>query len=554
MRKLLAVALMTLPVAGFAASGSQTLVNEAALPYNNTYQINLNQYGTPQSAASKIAVQITYASSTVANATFTDGQASTMSITVVTNDLLARSSTDTITVPATARILAQGATAQITVSSGVPNSTIFVNGNALIEGVNWFATTTTTGTAGNIAGAINTYIGALVSTNAGRVVYATTTIAGVGGNSFTITTSSPPAYSTTSFSGGRNGDLLNQSISFNGIKAYNGIEWTDASGTSSGTAASIAAWLTRYSVVTATSSGSVVYATATVAGLAGNSFTLTSSTNNLTIGFAAFVNGQDNASVSVNGRTYTAGVNFSTGTTAQTATNLATAVNATSATFNVVAAAASNVVYGTSTVVGTASNYALTSSTQNALKLSVPVVVTGPSATGVMTGGLNTAFARNSALITIPSTTLTRGMQVLYTTGTIAINPLSNQTTYYVIPVDANTISLALTSTGAVAGLPIVITSSATSTTGHTYTLAPLPFIQGSAAAKWEVSNDGVNWQQYLVTSANVAVPTNTFAAVNPSTTTIQDFGFVDYGFLRYNVTAPSQGGVNLKVILNSKD
>jgi hypothetical protein len=99
-----------------------------------------------------------------------------------------------------------------------------------------------------------------------------------------------------------------------------------------------------------------------------------------------------------------------------------------------------------------------------------------------------------------------------------------------------------------------VVTSTSTQTTAHTYTLAPQAFVQGNASAQWQVSNDGVNWVNYLANTFNVAVTSQTFTPVFPSSTTAQDFGMIDYGYLRYNVVGPSQGGVQLKVILNAKE
>ena len=63
-----------------------------------------------------------------------------------------------------------------------------------------------------------------------------------------------------------------------------------------------------------------------------------------------------------------------------------------------------------------------------------------------------------------------------------------------------------------------------------------------------------MNYNDFLTTIANVSISTQTFTPVAPSTTVVQDFGPVDYGFIQYKVIGPTQGGLSLKVILNGKD
>lgn len=68
------------------------------------------------------------------------------------------------------------------------------------------------------------------------------------------------------------------------------------------------------------------------------------------------------------------------------------------------------------------------------------------------------------------------------------------------------------------------------------------------------MSNDGINYLPFTTTLYNVAVSSDVFTAVNPSSTTLRDLGQVDYGYIEYKVVAPNAGAVNLKVILNAKD
>lgn len=668
MRKLLSVIfLAAAPSLSFAASGSVTLINEVVAA-TQTYAQNLNAFGG-QGVANKLSAQVTSSSATYATKTFTDGTQSTGSITVLSNNILARAATDQIRIPAS--VLAAPATAQIVVVStanlgtqasmkvtfnnasasgtvlaitgspgnalaltvgtdfpiggntttaaanfaavlntlsdrigmvassagnvvfatttlnttgagysivssspplvstaaftgGSANAVITINGNPLRNGIEWVAVPVASMTALSIAGAMNTYLAsALISTapSGSATVYTTATATGDIGNGYTLTSSVPGSISTGSltqpFSGGHAAPLAGQTITFNGSVGVNGLQWTDADGTSSGTAASVAAWLESLGGVSAsTGASNVVFATAAV-GAAGNAYTLAASTTNIVIASALFKNGQDNATVTVNGKTFTAGVDFSTGSLTTTAINLANVINAASSTIGVNAstgAVSTTVVFCTSTVIGLNTNFAMASSTQGALSLSQPRVTGSNGSTNVMTGGADPAFSLASATITVTGHGFTTALPVLYTQGAVAITGLVDQTTYYVIPVGANSLQLALSSTGAVAGLGVVLNSSSTQTTGHTYTLAPLAFVQGQgASARWQVSNDGINWANFTTTQGGVAVSSQTFT---PSgiTTTMQDFGPVGYSWIRYNVLGPTSGGITLKVILNAKD
>lgn len=541
--------ILSAPAVVFGVSGPVVVANETGISYNNTYPVNLNGSTT---GGNKFAAQVTSSSDNVTAQTFIDGQQSTATITVASNNILAVAASNKITVPPTSQILAQSATAQITISSCVPSATVFVNGNTLIEGRQWNCGASTATAALSLATAMNSYIGALVSTNVLGVIYTTATVAGSAGNSFTITTSSVPAFSTTTFSGGSDPILRGDVITFNGNAYPNDYQWTDNSGTSNGTAQSIAALLNSFGIVVATvpGNGSVIYTTATVANNAGNLFTLSASTPGLVIATPNYAGGQDNGSVTINGITFMAGVNFSTGTTAQTATSLAAAIN--TATLDGTGASVSgSVVTTSSTAVGLNTNYILASSTQAALTLSAPFVITNGASTGIMTGGKDSAYTINSATITLPNHGLSKAMPVLYS-GTPAIGGLTTGTTYYVVPFSANAIQLSSTSAVAQTGVGIVLTSSSTQTSAHTYTLSPLAFTAGSAAGFWQASNDGVNWATFTTTAGSTTVNSQSFTAT--STTVVQDFGIVDYGYLRYNVTAPTTGGLALKVILNAKD
>lgn len=573
MRKLLAAAviLAALPVMGHAISASQTVLNETALAYSTAPPVNLLSFGAQGGSASKLSVQVTYGSATIASQTFINGEASTATITVVsTAPLVGVAATDTITLPSTSSILGSPATAQITVvsTSGLTGACITIGANTPLIFCNgatgsWTGVSTASGTASSIASAINGVSGIVANWPGGTsaVVYASSTLVGVQGNLFTLASSTPSAISVSAalFSGGKNPALLDASFILNGVGYKNGYHWSDVSGTSTGTAASIAGFINATSTntnpvcggglgsVSAVAVGGVVTLTQAIPCAGGNAVTLTANptSGGLTIGSALFTGGQDNAVITIGGIALTYGTNWTFGastTTTTTALSIAAAINANTILNKVIVATnTAGVVHTTGTVVGANTNYTLTSSTPAALS------VIGFS------GGLDSAYTLSSAVIKLPTHGFTKGLPVLYS-GTPAIGGLTTGTTYFVIAVDANDISLATSQALALAGTGIVITSSSTQTPANTYTLAPGPFIQGPAAAKLQVSNDGSNWADYSTTAANVAVTTQTFTAAFPSTTFVQDFGLIDYNYIRYNVVGPTQGGLLLKVILTSKD
>jgi hypothetical protein len=146
------------------------------------------------------------------------------------------------------------------------------------------------------------------------------------------------------------------------------------------------------------------------------------------------------------------------------------------------------------------------------------------------------------------------GFAVLYSSaGAATLGGLTNQTTYFVIPVDYNTIKLASSVTNARAGTAITLTSSSTQTTANTFTLAPVA-ISGIPSGKWQVSNDGSLWQDYTTTSGGVAVSSFTVLSYTAGgASTSWDFGNVGYQFIRLAVIGPTTGGLNLLVTMNGK-
>ena len=195
------------------------------------------------------------------------------------------------------------------------------------------------------------------------------------------------------------------------------------------------------------------------------------------------------------------------------------------------AGASGALVTSTSTKAGAKYNFPLASSIPSALSVSGPL----------MTGGLTPAETLGSASIRIPSHGMSLALPVLYGAPVGIIGGLSNQTTYYVIPVDANSLKLASSASNALLGTGIVVTSTGTQLTARVFTLTPLA-ISGSPSFKWQVSNDNSNWVDLAVSS--VTLTSYTY----PSESTLWSFGYIGTRYLRLNVVAPTTGGLGLNV------
>lgn len=529
---------------------NQNIVTNSPVAYSQNYALNLNAVPN-QSGISRVSAQAIGSTATLSASTFTDGEVATGTVTLGSNSGLTLSTaTDQITVAATASILAANASNNITImsTSGIATATLtYYNGissNSLVGNRDWFVTNTTSGTAASIAAALAGYQSLQVS-RAGSVVYATATVAGASGNAYRFASSSPTVISTAavSFSGGHDAPLQSAYIRFNGQTLYQGQTWL-ATDTSSGTATSIATLLNLMPGIQASAAGSVVYATATVGGSAANSYTLSSSTGQLAVASPTFTGGVNNAALTINGTTLTQGTDWTrTSTTTGTAKAVSDAINANATLGTIVTSAwtagASSFTV-TSKTVGLLSNYAWNAST-TAFTFGHPTLV----------GGLNSAYSINTPTIFISEHGYTTGVPLLLT-GSAPPSPLTAATTYYAIKVDANDVQLALTSTGAVAGTFITLTSS--STTGpHTTTLTPLAFT-GTASFKWQVSNDCVNYQDFTTTSGGIAVSSVTFGTPYTAFVNNWDFGQVNYQCIRAAVVGPTTGAWTLQILVNGKN
>lgn len=516
----------------------KTLVSETALAYNNTYVIDLDQ----QAPISRLSCSAVYSSATISAVTFTDGTPSTGTFTVTSvANYVATAATNTVTVSATSALLAVAATDYITVTStnGLTGSQLVITGPgiariALVGGTDYAVSLPTT-TATNIATAIGKIPG-LRAQALSTVVYATAAVAGIGGNSFTLASSTQTSLTVhgASFAGGANPPLLNAVLTINGRAYRQGYVWK-AADTSSGTATSIASFMNNLSGLKAQALGSVVYATATVAGTAGNSFTMSSNATVLTVAQANFSGGLDNAFVSINGTPLVRGTDWSVASTSSgTAKAISDAIMANSTLNQIVKSTwtTAGVVTATATTAGI--NYLMTAGPSSAI-----------SAAG-MTGSVASAINLTTDKITSTGNGLTTALPVLYTkTAGTSPTPLSVNTTYYAIRIDGNTFQLATTSTGAVAGSAINI-SSMTQAGGGSFVLTPLG-ITGTAGFKYQQSNDNSNWFDISTTSV-------TFASPYTAGTLFSDLGTINARYVRVSAVAPTTGGMALTVVVNAKN
>lgn len=157
-------------------------------------------------------------------------------------------------------------------------------------------------------------------------------------------------------------------------------------------------------------------------------------------------------------------------------------------------------------------------------------------------------FTKNSTVIT-STNSFTLALPILYTQTGTAVGGLSTGTTYYVgAPAGQvalnKTFKLATSQANALAGSFITITSS---TSSGSYNFAPLPYT-GTPSFKFQVSNDGANWNDIAVSSVTILSPSN------PPAISAWDIGLNDFSFVRASVVGPTTGGLNLVIWANGKN
>lgn len=303
------------------------------------------------------------------------------------------------------------------------------------------------------------------------------------------------------------------------------------------TAASIASALATVPWLSVSVAGNVIYTTATAGAFYNGVPLTTNSAGTLTVANPTFTGGNSAAVFYVNGYAFQANRDFVVGGSAGTsATNLSNAINAKN-TLNgwVLAAPSSAVVNLQSKKAGAIYNFPLATSNTSA----------GTVSAAALYGGLTPAWNVNSGAISLTNHGFTLALPVLYTlgSGAPAIGGLTGNATYYVVPIDANTVGLSSTSAVAQTGVYITLTSSSTLTAAKNYSLAPLAWVTGSAGFDWEVANAATGpWTPLNVSSVTYSSPG----------TMAWDFGPVGFSFLSLNVTGPTSGGLGIQVTAQS--
>ena len=388
--------------------------------------------------------------------------------------------------------------------------------------------------------------------------------------------------------------LTNACISF-----FNGSPYTVCNGgrwrvdVTSDTAADIVTQMnTVIPVLLSTSNltSSSVFSTTTLTGTFTNSWTLSSNVSSITVNSATFTGGQDAACLGINGVQLCAGTQFTVGaSSAITANNISKVINSTFTFGNLglivvstapagcgIAGHPCGVIYTTSTSVGLNTNYATYSSTQGALTLK-PYTSSGTNvANGSMSGGTNSSYLINTTVISSTGAFWTTGKTPMvglplgFSTPNSSLTGLTTGTTYYLIPVTPTSFGLSSTSTGAVAGfakLPnvstmtlagvadgtfILLTSSQVKTAADTFILTSSSY-SATVALTWQVSNDCVNYTNYVNTSTGTVtmVPTGTTQALG------YDFGTIDFACIQANIVrtgATQSSGLIMSIIANGKN
>ena len=392
-------------------------------------------------------------------------------------------------------------------------------------------------------------------------------------SSFTITVVTPASLSTATASAmvfiTSNTALVGQTLFIAGVNLPFNVDLITSSNTACNMAASIATFTSFLSTCALNNATGIIYSTAPATGSKYNRYSMQSSSITA-ISSAAFAGGQDNACITVNGQSLCANRDwFPTAAAASTADSLYASINSSmSAILVSTDTGASGVVYATSTAVGTAANYLVSSSSQTVLQISgAGLVTTGAGvATGSMTGGTAATYVFKGQNVTIANHGYTNGLKtsvimpataLYYSTATSGgtQTALTNGTTVYPIVVDANTIQLSLTSTGAIAGInsgnAITWVSSQAKTTADTFTVN-VATAAGASSYGWFGSNDGTNFFQMPGVSTTTIAGGDSF--IFPSTFTFTDFGVFDYKWLMLNVSPPAtSGAIKIQAIMHGE-
>ena len=345
---------------------------------------------------------------------------------------------------------------------------------------------------------------------------------------------------TITIMSGQNEALAGTILTVNGFPYVTGTHWT-VGYTSTATAAALAAALDAHWQYSATASSNVVTLEAADIGTAGNSFTLTTS-DAAKLAKTAWSAGQENGYINIGGTTLTHGTDFTAVTSSHTTANaIAVAINANAALSALISV--SSATEATSPL--TAGIIQLISK-ENGYN---PLVVSVSNTSHLLPdyprfqGGKNSDVDFVDNTITEAAHNLPVGLGVVYSTGSnLAITGLTFGTTYYVVPVDANSFKLSDTAAHAYAGTNIADLSAAGDAT---FVLAPQPLSSAATdGITYLGSNDGTTF--YSVTQSSVPYDAASTGALTP---------FVDFTgrYLRLSFVAPTRGALNVNAIINGR-
>jgi hypothetical protein len=380
-------------------------------------------------------------------------------------------------------------------------------------------------------------------------------------------------YATNKITIASNAGVAGSILTINGYPFTEGKNWNYNATYASMTATNLTNALnSAYSgsfISTNNTTGTVVYSTAATYGSAQNSITLVSSTQTaLTVNAGTFTGGQDNQTFKIGGTTLMWNRDIYPGATTTTAaTALTTALNALG---DFLANSVANVVYSTTNFAGANANYPMATSTAS-LTLSGAALTggTNPDFTvtlstflnngnqalgyaymsGMPTSALNTIYKAPTSLGTAFPLLLTK------TAGTIPL-PLVVNTTYYASNLTATSFQLSDTSTGAVAGLFLTM-STITAGGGGTFILTPLA-LTGTPVVTFQVSDDDVNFTNLWTIPFNTATPAQaTFSFASPYTAGSVFYNLPEnlslWRWLRLAYAGTTGGGTNVQYIINGK-
>lgn len=557
---------------------SSSIVNQVLVP-TQTVDLDLNQYH-----ADLASVQVVYSSANPSAINFGDGTAGSGSIQVVNSALTSLTTayaTEKITVTTNGGGTKAHGEITIISTTGLSGIALTVNGHSFAEGAAWTGIgsgVTTSTAATNLARVLNassatTHINAAA---AGAVVFTTATTVGLLGNEYTMSSGDVSVMKASStLVGGLDTALHNRYITVNAggrsVVLMEGANWFEAA-VASNTAISInTALLNAFgSVFTSTvhAGSAIIYSTSVAYGSASNAWTVSASTVALTVDAATFTGGQDNAVIKIANFPLTANTDWTVGATSITAArSISAAINSKLGSI-LISTHTQGIVFATATIVGIQTNYAMSVSTPSALTLSG----------ALMTGGADSSITLSTApslwsgifniplffpgsgygvtnTIVKPPTSLGTGSQLLFsTTSGTAPGGLVAQTTYYASNLTSTSFQLADTSTGAVAGVSIAITTT-TRAGGGSFRLTPLA-LNGSPVIKIQKSNDDTNFQDIYVSTNQLVAPfaaSVTFASPYTASNQVWDLGDVNYRWLRLSYTGATAGGTNVRCVVNGK-